>query len=82
MKTAFKICASAIGLLLAMATASLGGDAEPPTTLAAPDQHAAETPSPTPMGCCRVCSKGKACGNSCISRADSCHQPPGCACDG
>jgi len=24
----------------------------------------------------------KACGNSCISRSYTCHQPPGCACDG
>lgn len=33
-------------------------------------------------GCCRTCSKGKACGNSCISRSYTCHQPRGCACDG
>lgn len=33
-------------------------------------------------GCCRMCSKGKACGNSCISRSNTCHQPRGCACDG
>ncbi len=32
--------------------------------------------------CCKVCRKGYACGNSCISRDKSCHQPPGCACDG
>ncbi len=32
--------------------------------------------------CCKVCRKGKACGNSCISRDKACHQPPGCACDG
>jgi competence protein ComEC len=31
--------------------------------------------------CCRVCTTGKACGNSCISRRYQCHQPPGCACD-
>lgn len=31
--------------------------------------------------CCKVCSKGKACGNSCISRSDTCHKAPGCACD-
>ena len=31
--------------------------------------------------CCRVCSQGKACGNSCINRNFTCHQPPGCACD-
>ncbi len=32
--------------------------------------------------CCKVCKKGKACGNSCINRSYTCHQPPGCACDG
>lgn len=30
--------------------------------------------------CCKRCSKGKACGNSCISKDKQCHQPPGCAC--
>ncbi|WP_110665138.1 hypothetical protein [Salinicola halophilus] len=34
------------------------------------------------QGCCKVCRKGKACGNSCISRNYTCHQPEGCACDG
>ena len=34
------------------------------------------------QACCKICSKGKACGNSCISRDKQCHQPPGCACDG
>lgn len=33
-------------------------------------------------GCCKVCRKGKACGNSCINKNYSCQQPPGCACDG
>jgi hypothetical protein len=32
-------------------------------------------------GCCKVCSRGKACGNSCISLSYVCRQPPGCACD-
>jgi endonuclease YncB( thermonuclease family) len=31
--------------------------------------------------CCMVCRKGKACGNSCISRSKTCRKPPGCACD-
>jgi hypothetical protein len=31
--------------------------------------------------CCKVCNKGKACGDSCIARDKQCHQPPGCACD-
>lgn len=32
--------------------------------------------------CCKICRKGKACGDSCISRAYTCHKGPGCACDG
>ena len=32
--------------------------------------------------CCKICRKGKACGNSCISRSYTCRQPPGCACNG
>ena len=34
-----------------------------------------------PQSCCRTCTTGKACGNSCISRRYQCRQPPGCACD-
>jgi len=33
-------------------------------------------------GCCRVCSVGKACGDSCIARDKICHKGKGCACDG
>ena len=32
--------------------------------------------------CCKVCSKGKACGNSCIARNNTCHKGKGCACNG
>jgi hypothetical protein len=32
--------------------------------------------------CCRVCSAGKACGDSCINRNLTCDQPVGCACNG
>ena len=31
--------------------------------------------------CCRYCSKGKACGNSCIAAWKTCHKGGGCACD-
>lgn len=31
--------------------------------------------------CCKHCSTGKACGDSCISRSYTCHKGPGCACD-
>lgn len=33
-------------------------------------------------GCCKTCSAGQACGDSCISREKRCHKAPGCACDG
>jgi hypothetical protein len=35
----------------------------------------------TPMQCCRVCKKGKACGNGCISQERQCTKDPGCACN-
>lgn len=31
--------------------------------------------------CCKVCTTGQACGNSCISRSKKCRKPPGCACN-
>jgi hypothetical protein len=30
--------------------------------------------------CCRLCDKGRACGNSCISADKNCHKGRGCAC--
>ena len=36
----------------------------------------------TSVFCCKVCRKGKACGDSCISRDKECHKGKGCACDG
>jgi hypothetical protein len=32
--------------------------------------------------CCRHCSTGKACGDSCIARWKTCHKGRGCACNG
>ena len=40
------------------------------------------TASPTQQACCKICSRGKACGDTCISRDKTCHVGPGCACDG
>lgn len=31
--------------------------------------------------CCKICTKGKACGDTCIAANKKCHQPKGCACD-
>ena len=41
----------------------------------------AHTPSVGPTACCKICTRGKACGNSCINVSYTCRQPPGCACD-
>jgi len=32
--------------------------------------------------CCKICRKGKACGDSCINRSYTCRKGKGCACDG
>lgn len=34
------------------------------------------------IACCKVCNKGKACGDSCIAREKECHKGKGCACNG
>jgi beta-lactamase superfamily II metal-dependent hydrolase len=46
----------------------------PNTAVTAPTPGTART-------CCKVCTRGMACGDSCISQSYTCHQPPGCACD-
>lgn len=75
MRATLRVCASVFGLLLAMTAASLGDEA------AAADSASEWQPVTSSAGCCKVCRKGKACGNSCIARDKQCHQPPGCACD-
>jgi len=37
--------------------------------------------STSSQGCCKVCRKGRACGNSCIAKDKICRKPSGCACD-
>jgi len=39
-------------------------------------------PAPAPRTCCKICTTGKACGDTCISRSYTCHVGPGCACNG
>lgn len=70
-------------------TASLGecqkpqAEAEPPPRSSRPSVTTPEVESNClPRSrCCRVCSKGKACGNSCINRQLNCHKGRGCACN-
>jgi hypothetical protein len=35
----------------------------------------------TTQPCCRVCTQGKACGDTCINVSFTCHVGPGCACN-
>jgi hypothetical protein len=46
----------------------------------APSCPAATTAEAT-RECCKVCRKGKACGNGCIKANARCSKGPGCACD-
>lgn len=32
--------------------------------------------------CCKICKKGKACGDTCIAESSRCSKPSGCACNG
>ena len=59
----------AAAVTLALGPASLGNCA---TAAAAASGYA----------CCKVCTKGKACGNSCIAAWKTCHKGKGCACNG
>jgi hypothetical protein len=34
----------------------------------------------TDSKCCKVCTKGKPCGDTCIAQDKTCHVGPGCAC--
>ncbi len=45
-------------------------------------RYRAYAPARQPAGrnCCKRCSAGKPCGDSCISRSKSCNKGPGCAC--
>ena len=64
------------GLAFALAAATLAlGPASLSSCLAGPAAAAR-------YGCCKVCSKGKACGDSCIARWKTCHKGRGCACNG
>lgn len=37
--------------------------------------------SPSTSECCKICSSGKPCGDSCIAATSTCSQHPGCACE-
>lgn len=58
----------------------LSGSSGRETSILLIEQRTDGAKSPTAK-CCKICKKGKACGDSCISRSKTCHKGPGCACD-
>lgn len=64
-----------VGSLLAMVLAALVLAAGGPI-------GCAPTTGGSGGSCCRYCSTGKPCGDSCIRRSYTCHEGPGCACYG
>lgn len=67
---------AAFGFVVVLGSASAQPYAAPSFNL---DESAEEAEE---LACCKTCRKGKACGDSCISRQKQCHKGPGCACDG
>ena len=77
---------------LLYAVAAIGGDrgAEPSYQFVERVIASAERASPFEMveqseranarECCKTCTKGKPCGDTCIEKGNMCHVPRGCAC--
>ncbi len=88
-QTLFNAALACLGILLLSAPVGL---AEPRQMPHSPTPWAAVTSSDKVKSlleprlfnaaCCKTCRKGKACGDSCISKSKSCRKGPGCACDG
>lgn len=55
--------------------------APPRPVSTSPPQTAPAPAPPVTRNCCRICTTGKACGDSCINRSFNCYRGVGCACD-
>jgi hypothetical protein len=71
-------CVATLGFGLGVA--STRAQVHPPLPSPVPAAAGERTCTPE-AACCKVCDKGKACGDSCISRQYDCHKGKGCACD-
>ena len=61
------------------ASRSAKPSATKPTT-APPPPNVRDAPDPKGPSCCKYCTNGCPCGDSCISCDKECQKPPGCAC--
>ncbi len=71
-------------MMLASAATAFAQDEKqspPPPEPAQATNLQSDWPQVAQTVCCKTCRKGKACGNSCISRDKTCTRPPGCACN-
>jgi len=57
------------------------GASDTATVIQLMDPHPVGSGLTVAQACCKVCRKGRACGDSCIARGKTCTRPPGCACD-
>ena len=53
-----------------------------PTPVPIPSRYQSTDSGNSRAGCCKVCTRGKACGDTCINANYTCHVGPGCACNG
>ena len=63
--------------LIAWITLTLAAASGPPLTAACAKDSTGSAGS-----CCKVCTTGKACGDTCIAQSATCHVGSGCACNG
>lgn len=73
------LCSDPTQVMAVVSAIPAAAVAVPGPATAAPPSVAPPTTPPV-RKCCRVCSTGKPCGDSCIARTTTCRQPPGCAC--
>jgi hypothetical protein len=68
--------------ILALGILAVGAVGRPSVPNAEPLEDAPGEASCVPRSeCCKVCTTGQACGNTCISRSKNCHKGRGCACN-
>jgi hypothetical protein len=76
-------CLSAVFTFVGVAGAAVplgSSDVASPVVASFEDGSTAQSCTPAEQ-CCKICSKGKACGNSCIRASYTCHKGRGCACN-
>jgi len=69
-----------LGVVLLLALVGNAGEAAPAGATASAERPVPKQCVPS-ESCCKVCRKGRACGNTCIRADYNYHKGRGCACD-